>query len=95
MTWDLEITPSAKREIRELSDAARRDARELLRGLQEHPIELADSILRAHSDIYAARFYRGRYRMVYRVSEKQRRVMVLRARPRETAYEGLEPQWFE
>jgi mRNA-degrading endonuclease RelE of RelBE toxin-antitoxin system len=94
VTWTLEIAPSAKREIRQLAGAVRLDARNLLRGLRETPLELADSVLRGHSDLYAARFYRGRYRMVYQVSRKQHRVIVLRARLRETAYEGLEPHWF-
>lgn len=94
MIWTLEITPSAKREIRELPGAVRHDARNLLRGLREAPIELGDTVLERHDDLYSARLYRGRYRMVYQVSRKQHRVIVLRARPRETAYEGLEPHWF-
>jgi mRNA-degrading endonuclease RelE of RelBE toxin-antitoxin system len=41
--------------------------------------------------MYAARFYRGRYRMIYKVSTKQRRVIVLRVRTRASAYKGMAP----
>jgi len=92
--WTVEFDPPARKEIRDLPDAAKLEARHLLEGLQESPVELADTVLEGHSDLYAARFYRGRYRMVYQVSRKQHRVIVLRVRLRETAYEGLEPHWF-
>jgi mRNA-degrading endonuclease RelE of RelBE toxin-antitoxin system len=95
MTWNVEVKPSAAKEIRALPDAAKHDAGELIRALYESPIELADTVLEGQDNLYAARFCRGRYRLVYRVSPKQRRVVVLRARPREAAYEGLEPYWFE
>ena len=82
-------------EIASLPDAAKRDASELIRALYESPIDLADTVLAGQNKIYAARFCRGRYRLIYRISPKRRRVIVLRARPRATAYEGLEPHWFE
>lgn len=94
MIWAAELDPRARREIGELRDPARREARHLLEDLHDFPLELADTILEGHEGLYA-RFYRGRYRMLYRVSPKQRRVIVLCVRPRETAYEGLEPHWFE
>jgi mRNA-degrading endonuclease RelE of RelBE toxin-antitoxin system len=87
--WAVEPDPRARREIGELRDPARREARHLLEDLHDFPLELADTILEGHEGLYAARSYRGRYRMLYRVSPKQRRVIVLRVRPRETAYEGL------
>jgi mRNA-degrading endonuclease RelE of RelBE toxin-antitoxin system len=93
--WTVELDPRARKEIDELPDPAKREARHVLKDLHELPIELADTVLEEHDGLYAARFYRGRYRMLYRVSLKQRRVIVLRARPRETVYEGLEPGWFK
>jgi mRNA-degrading endonuclease RelE of RelBE toxin-antitoxin system len=89
------VKPSAAREIGALPNAAKRDVAELIRALYESPIELADTVLEGHSNIYAARFSRGRYRLVYRISTKRRRVVILHARPRGRAYEGLEPYWFE
>jgi len=93
--WIVVVDPPARKEIRELPDAVKLEARRLLLALQESPIELGDTVLEGHDNLYSARFYRGRYRMIYQVSRKQHRVIVLRARLRETAYEGLEPHWFE
>jgi mRNA-degrading endonuclease RelE of RelBE toxin-antitoxin system len=93
--WTVELDPRARREIDELPDPVKREARHVLEDLHELPIELADTVLEGHDGLYAARFYRGRYRMLYRVSLKQRRVIVLRVRLRETVYDGLEPDWFK
>jgi mRNA-degrading endonuclease RelE of RelBE toxin-antitoxin system len=93
--WDVEVRPAARKQLTQLASAAKLEATHLLRLLRESPIELADTVLKGHKDLYAARFYRGRYRMLYRISPKQRRVIVLRVRLRETAYEGLEPYWFD
>jgi len=93
--WDVEVTPAARKQIAQLPDAARLDAIDLLRLVRETPLELAGTMLQGFEGLYAARFYRGRYRMLYRVSPKQQRVIVLRVRPRESAYEGLEPHWFQ
>lgn len=43
-----------------------------------------------HPGYYRCRLVGGNYRMVYRVSPKQRSIYVTRIRPRATAYEGLE-----
>ena len=61
MTWDVGVKPSAANEIRELPDAAKRDVGKLLRALYESPIELADTVLEGHENIYATRFHGGRY----------------------------------
>jgi mRNA-degrading endonuclease RelE of RelBE toxin-antitoxin system len=45
--------------------------------------------LEGQTNLYRIRFYREQYRIVYRVSEHQRRVIVERVRPRGTAYRGL------
>lgn len=75
---------------RELRDAAKREVGKLLRSLYESPIELADTVLEGHDNIYATRFHDGRYRLVFRVSTRTRRVVALRARPRALAYKRLE-----
>ena len=94
MIWDVEIGASARKQIAKLPDAAKREVREVIRALHEYPVEFADTVLEGHDNLYAVRFYRGRYRLVYQVSEKRHLVIVLRARPRANAYEGLEPYWF-
>lgn len=90
MSWLVEIKPSAARELRSLPDAAKQEARELILVLYDLPVQVADTILEGHSGIYAARFYRGLYRMIYRVSSRQRSVIYLRVRRRGAAHGGLE-----
>jgi len=87
--WSLEFTPSARREFRNLPDRVKDQAAQALADLIESPIPFDAIPLRGYSDSYRIRFYRNQYRLLYRVSEQQRKVIVWRVRPRGSAYAGL------
>ena len=57
--------------------------------LAENPFLAGSIALRGYTNLYRVRFWHGRFRMVYHVSEKQRKVVVTRVRPRGTAYIGM------
>jgi len=89
MNWTIRIPNSAQRELDELPDSVWREAIEAIADLREDPFPYDSVLLEGHSDLYRIKFYRNQYRMVYRVSERQRRVIIVRVRPRGTAYRGL------
>jgi mRNA-degrading endonuclease RelE of RelBE toxin-antitoxin system len=65
------------------------EALEAIADLEEDPFPMGSIPLRGYTNLYRLRFYRDRFRLVYTVSEKQRRVIVERVRPRATAYTGF------
>ena len=65
------------------------EAAQTLADLIESPIPFDAIPLRGYPDSYRIRLYRDQYRILYRISEHQRRVIVERVRPRGTAYQGL------
>jgi mRNA-degrading endonuclease RelE of RelBE toxin-antitoxin system len=62
----------------------------VLRDLAEDPFPEGSKELQGHRGLYRIRCCRGVYRIVYRVSEKQRKVIAQRIRPRASTYMGLE-----
>ncbi|MFN3324293.1 MAG: type II toxin-antitoxin system RelE family toxin [Bryobacteraceae bacterium] len=90
MSWRVEIPKSTVRELDELPDRIWRDAMEAIAALKDDPFPPDAQELRGYPNFYKTRFYRGQYRLIYYVSEKQRRVVIVRARPRGTAYIGFE-----
>ena len=62
----------------------------MLRDLAEDPFPEGSKELQGHRGLYRIRCCGGDYRIIYRVSEKQRKVIVQRIRPRSSAYKGLE-----
>jgi mRNA-degrading endonuclease RelE of RelBE toxin-antitoxin system len=87
--WHVEIVKSASRELDALTDSVRHTAVETIAGLEEDPFPPGSILPRGYTNLYRLKFYREAYRIVYVVSEKQRRVIVRRIRPRATAYDGL------
>ena len=83
------VTPEAEREIDKLPDAARKDAIERIAELRDIPIPEDALLLDFHDQIYRIYVYKSRYRLIYRVAGKKQRVVVLRVRPRKTAYKGM------
>lgn len=87
--WRVELLPSAERELAKLDEATRADVLDTLEYLREVPVPDEAEELRGHPRRY--RIYVGAgYRLVYRVSVKQRKIIVQRIRPRGKAYVGLE-----
>jgi mRNA-degrading endonuclease RelE of RelBE toxin-antitoxin system len=87
--WAVKVLPAAQREMDDLDDSVRLEALEAITDLEEDPFPAGSILLRGYTDLHQVRFYRDQFRVVYTVSEKQRRVIVERVRKRSTAYAGL------
>ncbi len=87
--WRVELTKSAKRELRELEEGPRREAGELIQDLAVDPTNIPGAIeLRANPNHWRIRFHHN-YRILYFIAKAQRRVIVRRIRPRPIAYKGI------
>jgi mRNA-degrading endonuclease RelE of RelBE toxin-antitoxin system len=87
--WKVSILPSARRELDKLSEAVRNEAIAEIISLGDDPFPQGHVELRRNPGMYRVRFYRKQYRIIYQVSEKQRKVIVVRVRLRPTAYIGF------
>lgn len=87
--WAIQLAGSARREMRLLPDAVAEEAGELIEELTADPFQLAPKPLRGYKSLYSVRFHGDQYRIVFVVSETQRKVFIRRIRPRSTAYKGL------
>ncbi len=87
--WVVSLRRLAQRELAELDDTVRFEAIEAIAELEEDPFPAGSIQLRGYTNLYRVRFYRDRFRLVYTVSQKQRRVIIERVRPRSTAYAGF------
>jgi mRNA-degrading endonuclease RelE of RelBE toxin-antitoxin system len=87
--WSVEFTASARREFKLLGARERSAAVRAIFDLAENPFLAGSIALRGYSNLYRIRFWHGRFRMIYYVSEKQHKVVVTRLRPRGTAYIGM------
>jgi len=85
----LKVLKSAERELDDLPEAAYKEAVNAIADLIEDPYPPGSIPLRNYRDVYRIRVYHDRYRLVYRVSEHQQKVVIWRVRPRATAYIGL------
>lgn len=83
------VKPSAAKEIDALKDEARADVIERLADLRTDPYPGDAVLLDFNRQTYRVYVFRSLLRMIYHVSEKKKRVIVLRVRPRDKAYRGL------
>lgn len=82
------MQPSARQAYRKLDEGPKRDAAELMQDLEENPDDVPAIQLRANPGVWRARFHRT-YRMIYQISKAEKRIIVMRIKPRETAYKGM------
>jgi mRNA-degrading endonuclease RelE of RelBE toxin-antitoxin system len=87
--WAVSLRGSAQRELDQLDDSVRYVAIEAIIGLEDDPFPFGSILLRGYTNLYRLKFYGDQFRLVYTVSEKQRRIIVERVRSRSTAYLGL------
>jgi mRNA-degrading endonuclease RelE of RelBE toxin-antitoxin system len=87
--WTVELTGSARREFKLLAPPEKESASELILELAEDPFPFDAVPLRGYHNLYRVRFHQGRLRLIYYLSEKQRKIIVARLRPRGTAYIGF------
>ena len=92
--YEVDLLPSAARELDELPDAVREEAYYLINALAEDPRPPDAEPLRSYANRYKIKFYRvrtrPRFRLIYEVNDPRRRVLVtaVRLRNRET-YRGM------
>ncbi len=91
MSYRVEISPEAQKEIAALSGYVRAPALKLLRSLKENPRPPRARELRDRPNIYRLWLVK-KWRIVYSVDEDRKLVLVLRVRRKEYIdYEDLEP----
>ena len=88
-SWTVELTGSARREFKLLAPQQKESAAELILELAEDPFPEDAVPLRGYDSLYRVRFHQGRLRLIYYVSQKQRKIVVTRLRPRGMAYVGF------
>lgn len=86
--WRVDFALSARREFHQLDDRAKAETKKAITDLAEDPFPHGSIPLRGNPGFYRIRFYRNAYRIVYSVSEKQRKVIIQRVRPCRSAYDG-------
>jgi mRNA-degrading endonuclease RelE of RelBE toxin-antitoxin system len=87
--WRVSIRPSAVHEIDQLDDSVRLEAIAVLADLRDDPFLSGSLLLRGYRNLYRVRFYRDRFRIVYSVSARSRKIVIERVRSRGDAYVGL------
>ena len=75
--WDVEILPTARRELRDLPNPERQEALNIMSDLVEDPFLTGAERLRGYNNRHKIRFGRGeRYRMLYDVYPASRKVLI-------------------
>ena len=88
-SWIVEFQTDAYKEFRQLDNSLRVQAIQVVRDLAEEPFPEDSIALRGHHGLYRIRCCGDAYRILYRVSEQQGKVIIFRVRPRASAYHGL------
>jgi mRNA-degrading endonuclease RelE of RelBE toxin-antitoxin system len=87
--WTVEITPTARRQYRQLEDGPKSEARDLLEDLEaEGPDSIPAIELRRNPNVWRIRFHNN-YRLIYQLSKAEKRIIVVRIKSRDKAYEGM------
>ena len=86
MTYTVEVTPAAGRQIRKLERETQRRVLACLEGLGEEPRSKDSVKLQAAEDLYRVRV--GDYRIIYEISDRQLLVLVLKVGHRREIYRG-------
>lgn len=87
--WTVRLTKSALREFRKLPEDAKLDVLDLLEDLKAGPDEVSAIELQHYPRTRRARFHHDSHRIIYEVSKSKKLILVIRIRPRPTAYEGM------
>jgi mRNA-degrading endonuclease RelE of RelBE toxin-antitoxin system len=93
--WKVEFTRSARHEFKLLEFGAKRDATAIIDELCEGTFPPDTERLRGYFDYHRTKFYRGRYRMIFRAFEGSHTILVTRVRPRKIAYVGMADSRFD
>lgn len=83
------VPPAPQQELDKLPDAVREEVVHRLSELREDPRPPDARLLDHYTQHYRIYAFRSLYRVIYLVSDKQRRVVVQRIRHRTDAYKGM------
>ena len=83
------LKPSALKELDHLPDEPREETVARIAELRENPRPPDALLLDLYTQHYRLCVFRSLYRLIYMVSDKQRRVVVLRIRLRRDVYKGM------
>jgi mRNA-degrading endonuclease RelE of RelBE toxin-antitoxin system len=86
--WEIEITGTARRELDQLPDATYQELLAEILSLEEDPFPEGHIPLRGVPDFYRIKAGRGRYRIIYKLLPRQRRILIVNVRLRGWAYSG-------
>lgn len=86
MTWELALTPPARRSLRDrLPEGVATAVVEFMTGpLAENPHRVGKQLKRELGGVWSAR--RGTYRILHRINEEEREIVVVRIEHRQDAY---------
>lgn len=87
--YNVVVKPSAQRELDQLPEEARAEIVHRLAELKDNPRPPDSLLLDGYTQHYRIYAYRSLYRVIYLISDKQKRVVVLRIRLRTDAYKGM------
>ena len=88
MSYRVELSPAAQRQVRSIGTEDARRVRDVLRTLVENPRPTGCVKLSGFAAVWRVRA--GRFRVIYEIHDDERRLMVLRiARRNESTYRQL------
>lgn len=89
MMWSLVTKYESEYDLNSLPESVRQEAVRAILELKHDPFPDGFVKLTGYYDWYRIRFYRNKYRVVYQVSTKNRRIIVHRVGHRENVYRGM------
>lgn len=87
--WMVRLVPAAEREFSVLAQSLKREVKDLIDSLGEDPFQANSQPLRASDKGYRIYVAGKRFRVLYRVNDHKREILILRIRDRGSAYKGL------
>ncbi len=87
--WELRLVTSADRDVARLPRGVVAEAVATIEDLAEDPFPPGVITMRRYNHVYRVRFANDAYRIVYRVDLNKHLILVLRVRPRPSAYVGM------
>ena len=89
MSYQIEVTPSARKEIEALPGYVRAQARQLIRGFNENPRPARAKELQGKPNVYRIWLAKN-WRIAYKIDDNLQHVLILRVRRKEQIdYESL------
>ena len=85
--WQYVVERAAQREIAALYGSVLEDAIASIESLQYDPE--AGEAMRRYNNLYRVYFGNDRYRIIYRLDRRRKRITIIRVRSRKTAYKGM------